>query len=53
MRLPKALKLALAGTGVVLFGVGIRSGSTRLRWMGLCLVAVAWLMRFVKDRKGT
>lgn len=53
MRLPTPMKLALAGSGVILFGVGIRSGSTRLRWLGLCLVAVAWLMRFVKDRKGT
>ena len=47
------MKLALAGSGVILFGVGIRSGSTRLRWLGLCLVAVGWLMRFVKDRERT
>lgn len=44
------LKLALAAAGVALFGAGIRFDEPRLRWAGLALVAVAWLLRFSGPR---
>ncbi|HLA88916.1 MAG TPA: hypothetical protein VJL28_00615 [Gemmatimonadaceae bacterium] len=46
-------KLALALTGIMVFGVGIRLDNPTARWTGIGLVAAAWLSRFVKDRKGT
>lgn len=40
-------KLVLALAGVVLFFLGIRAGQDLLRWTGIALVTVAWLLRFV------
>lgn len=42
------IKIALALAGIVLFGAGIRLNQDGLRWAGLALVAVAWLLRFWK-----
>ena len=43
-------KLALAGGGLLVFGIGIRFDNMAMRWTGVALVIVAWLLRFVKDR---
>lgn len=45
-----AAKVTLAVAGVVVFLIGIRSGQELLRWLGIGLVAVAWLLRFVGRR---
>ena len=45
------VKIALALTGLVLFGVGVRLEYRALRWAGLAFVAVAWLSRFARPRK--
>ena len=44
-----AAKFALAISGVILFGIGIRVESSTLRWAGTGLVAAALILRFVKD----
>ena len=41
-------KLVFAGTGILLFGLGIRWDHTGVRWAGIGLVAVAWVLRFMK-----
>ena len=41
-------KIALALVGVVVFFVGVRTESETLRWVGIALAAVAWLLRFVE-----
>lgn len=46
------VKLALAITGIMVFGVGIRLDNLAVRWTGVGLVAAAWLSRFVKDGRG-
>ena len=42
------IKLSLALSGIVLFGAGIRFNQGTLRWAGVAVVAVAWLLRFWK-----
>ena len=42
-------KLALAGGGLLVFGIGIRFENMAMRWTGVALVVVAWLLRFAKD----
>ena len=44
-------KLACALLGIAAFGVGIRLQDDRLRWTGLGLVALAWLLRFAGPRR--
>jgi hypothetical protein len=46
-------KLALALMGLVLFGAGARLDDARLRWAGIALVAVAWVLRFVRTGTST
>lgn len=41
------LKLSITVAGIALFLFGMRAGSQALRWTGIALVAVAWLLRFV------
>ena len=41
-------KLALVAGGIATFGVGIRVDNVWIRWAAICLVAVAWLLRFAK-----
>ncbi len=44
------VKLALAVSGMVVFGIGIRLDNPAVRYTGIGLVAGAWLLRFAKDR---
>lgn len=44
------VKIALALTGLVLFGAGVRFERQELRWVGLGCVVVAWLLRFARAR---
>ena len=41
-------KIALALVGVAVFLAGVRLESEPLRWTGIALAAVAWLLRFVE-----
>ncbi len=43
-------KLALAGSGIATFAIGIRVDNAAIRWTGIGLVLVAWMLRFVKDQ---
>ena len=43
-------KLALALAGMLVFFTGAKLGLGWLRWAGVALVAVAWLLRFYKGR---
>lgn len=47
-----SVKLALAITGIIVFGVGVRFEHPTVRWIGVGLVAAAWLTRFVTHREG-
>src|SRR5688500_11148605 len=47
------VKIALALTGLVLFGVGVRLERQELRWVGLGLVVVAWLLGFARASTST
>jgi hypothetical protein len=42
-------KLTLAGTGLALFFLGLRFDNLIFRWTAIGLVAVAWMLRFLKD----
>ncbi len=44
----QVVKLALALGGIALFGIGIRVDQFALRWAGIGLVAVAWVLRFAR-----
>jgi hypothetical protein len=48
MTLRTTIKLTLALGGLVLFGAGIRFGNDTLRWTGIAMVGVAWVLRFWK-----
>lgn len=48
MTVQATIKTGLVLTGIVLFGIGIRTGNEPLRWVGVACVAAAWLMRFVR-----
>ena len=41
-------KLALVAGGIATFGVGIRVDNVWIRWAGIGIVAVAWILRFAK-----
>lgn len=43
----QTVKVVLALAGIAVFLVGIRSGQDIVRWMGIALVVVAWLLRFL------
>jgi glucose dehydrogenase len=45
------VKVALALIGLLLFGAGVRLERIELRWAGLGFVVVAWLLRFIRQRK--
>ena len=44
-------KIALALAGVGMFAYGVRSEDTVVRWIGIGLVVVAFLLRFFKRTK--
>jgi hypothetical protein len=43
-------KLVIAGAGLAVFFTGVRTENDLLRWIGIGLVAVAFLLRFLKRR---
>jgi hypothetical protein len=43
-------KIAFAIAGLATFGVGIRLDDTRVRWVGVAFVAIAWFLRFAGPR---
>jgi hypothetical protein len=46
-------KLALAAAGIIVWGLGARADNAMLRWTGIGLLAVAFLLRFAKGKKET
>lgn len=46
------LKLVVGALGVSIWAYGVRTADDRLRWAGIALLAVAFLMRFVERRAG-
>ena len=44
-------KIALALAGVGMFAYGVRSEDNLVRWIGIGLVVVAFLLRFFKTTK--
>lgn len=45
------LKIACAIVGVGVFAYGVRNEDSVVRWVGIALVIVAFLLRFVKKRQ--
>lgn len=45
-----AAKLVVALVGIAVFGTGIRMEEPTWRWIGIALVAVAWLLRLAGRR---
>ena len=43
-------KLILASLGLLLFFVGVKTQLNWIRWTGLALVAVSYLLRFYRPR---
>ncbi len=43
-------KVVVALAGLVVYLFGVRSGQDLLRYVGIGLVAVAWLLRFLKPK---
>lgn len=41
-------KLALVAGGIAIFAAGIRVDNIWIRWAGIGLVAIAWVLRFAK-----
>ena len=50
MREQLVAKLVIAGAGVAVFLTGVRTEIVYLRWIGIGLVAVAFLLRFLGRR---
>lgn len=48
----QVVKLVLALAGIAIFGVGIRVDHVVLRWAGIGVVGLAWLLRFARPRAG-
>lgn len=44
------VKLTLALIGIVVFASGVRFEDSRLRFVGIGFVAVAWVLRFVRSK---
>ena len=43
-------KLALAAAGLVIWGYGIQTEDPRATWLGIGMLTVAVLLRFIKPR---
>jgi hypothetical protein len=41
-------KIVLAVAGTAVFMLGVQNGQDLLRYIGIGLVVIAWLMRFIK-----
>lgn len=46
------IKLVLAVIGLLLFAAGARWENAALRWAAIALIAVAFLLRFVRSKGG-
>jgi hypothetical protein len=46
---PTLVKLVVVAAGLALFGWGVRTEDTRLRWFGIAAVGVAAALRFWKS----
>ena len=40
------LKIVLVAVGLLVFAWGVRTGVSAVRWVGIGLVFVAWVLRF-------
>ncbi|HUR00276.1 MAG TPA: hypothetical protein VM166_12540 [Gemmatimonadaceae bacterium] len=49
----QTMKLAVAAVGVAIWVYGYSSDNTRIRWIGIAVLAVSLLMRFFRPRKPT
>ena len=45
------LKLLVGGAGIAIWGWGVRMGDDRYKWVGVALLAGAFLLRFVNRRE--
>ncbi len=45
------VRLLLLIAGIVAFGAALRTGTESLRWVGIVLVAISLLLRFVGTRQ--
>lgn len=43
-------KVVLALAGIAVFMIGVQKGQDLVRYIGIGLVVVAWLMRFIKTQ---
>jgi hypothetical protein len=43
-------RIALAGAGIIVWGVGARLDNAQVRWTGIGLLALSLLLRFAKGR---
>jgi hypothetical protein len=41
-------RIVLAFAGLIVFGYGARAGLTNVRWIGIALLGVSLLLRFVE-----
>lgn len=46
------LKIVLVAVGLLVFAWGLRSDVTIVRWVGIAMVFVAWMLRFWRGRAG-
>lgn len=44
------VKIACALVGLLVFAYGVRADDSVVRWVGIALVIVAFLLRFMKKR---
>ena len=47
------LKLVIVVIGLLTFASGMRADDAMVRWVGVALVAVAWLLRFARGPAAT
>jgi hypothetical protein len=50
MKAVQIAKVVLAVAGLAVFMLGVQNGQDMLRYIGIGLVVVAWLMRFIKPQ---
>ena len=43
-----SVKIALVAAGLITFGLGVRVDNIWIRWAGIGVVAIAWVLRFAK-----
>jgi hypothetical protein len=44
------VKLAIAVVGIITWAYGVREDDHRVRWLGIALIAAAFLLRFLFTR---